>query len=139
MTAQPLATHTDLTGRVLLGRYRIVRELAKGGMGVVYLARVEGAVGFVKPVVVKLLLPEHTEDDRIVNMFVREARIFAQLRHPSLVDVLEFGQQDGGYVLVLEYVRDDPDRAALFGFSSTQWYSLVLGATCVLVLSARRN
>jgi len=88
-----------------LGRYRIVRELAKGGMGVVYLARVEGAVGFVKPVVVKLLLPEHTEDDRIVNMFVREARILAQLRHPSLVDVLEFGQQDGGYVLVLEYVR----------------------------------
>ena len=105
MTAQPLATHTDLTGRVLLGRYRIVRELAKGGMGVVYLARVEGAVGFVKPVVVKLLLPEHTEDDRIVSMFVREARILAQLRHPSLVDVLEFGEQDGGYVLVLEYVR----------------------------------
>jgi serine/threonine-protein kinase len=90
---------------VLLGRYRIVRELAKGGMGVVYLARVEGAVGFVKPVVVKLLLPEHTEDDRIVGMFVREARILSQLRHPSLVDVLEFGEQDGGYVLVLEYVR----------------------------------
>jgi serine/threonine-protein kinase len=88
-----------------LGRYRIVRELAKGGMGVVYLARVEGAVGFVKPVVVKLLLPEHTEDDRIVSMFVREARILSQLRHPSLVDVLEFGEQDGGYVLVLEYVR----------------------------------
>jgi serine/threonine-protein kinase len=105
MTAQQLATHTDLTGRVLLGRYRIVRELAKGGMGVVYLARVEGAVGFVKPVVVKLLLPEHTEDHRIVGMFVREARILAQLRHPSLVDVLEFGEQDGGYVLVLEYVR----------------------------------
>ena len=99
------ATHSDLTGRVLLGRYRIVRELAKGGIGVVYLARVEGAVGFVKPVVVKLLLPEHTEDDRIVSMFVREARILSQLRHPSLVDVLEFGEQDGGYVLVLEYVR----------------------------------
>jgi serine/threonine-protein kinase len=56
-------------------------------------------------VVVKLILPEHTEDDRIVQMFVREARILAQLRHPSLVDVLEFGEQDGGYVLVLEYVR----------------------------------
>jgi len=40
---------------------------------------------------------------------------------------------------LLEYVRDDPDRAALFGFSSTQWYSLVLGATLVLVLSARRG
>jgi serine/threonine-protein kinase len=92
-------------GRVLLGRYRVVRELAKGGMGVVYLARAEGAVGFVKPVVIKLLLPEHAEDRRFVGMFVREAQILSQLRHPSVVDVLEFGEQDGAYVLVLEYVR----------------------------------
>jgi prolipoprotein diacylglyceryltransferase len=38
-----------------------------------------------------------------------------------------------------EYLRDEPERAALFGFSSTQWYSVVLGASCVLVLSARRR
>src|SRR4249920_953483 len=92
----------NLVGSVLLGRYRVVRELAKGGMGVVYLARAEGAVGFVKPVVIKLLLPEHTEDERMVRMFVREARILSQLRHPSLVDVLEFGEEDGAYILVLE-------------------------------------
>src|ERR1043165_9336 len=105
MTAQPIATHTDLTRRVLLGGYRIVRELAKGGMGVVYLARAEGAVGFVKPVVVKLLLPEHAQDERFVGMFVRAAKILSQLRHPSVVDVIEFGEQDGAYVLVMEYVR----------------------------------
>jgi serine/threonine protein kinase len=90
---------------VLLGRYRIVRELAKGGMGVVYLARAEGAVGFVKPVVIKLVLPEHAEDERFVGMFAREARILAQLRHPSVVDVLEFGEENESFVLVLEYVR----------------------------------
>jgi serine/threonine-protein kinase len=90
---------------VLLGRYRVVRELAKGGMGVVYLARAEGAVGFVKPVVVKLVLPEHAADDRFRNMFVREARILANLRHPGIVDVLELGEEDGAYVMVLEYVR----------------------------------
>jgi serine/threonine protein kinase len=94
-----------LIGNVLLGRYRIVRELAKGGMGVVYLARAEGAVGFVKPVVVKLVLPEHAEDERFVGMFAREARILAQLRHPSVVDVLEFGEENESFVLVLEYVR----------------------------------
>lgn len=105
MTQQLRAANESLVGSVLLGRYRVVRELAKGGMGVVYLARAEGAVGFVKPVVIKLLLPEHTEDERIVRMFVREARILSQLRHPSLVDVLEFGEQDGAYILVLEYVR----------------------------------
>jgi serine/threonine protein kinase len=104
MKQERLATDR-LIGSVLLGRYRIVRELAKGGMGVVYLARAEGAVGFVKPVVVKLVLPEHAEDDRFVGMFAREARILAQLRHPSVVDVLEFGEEDDAYVLVLEYVR----------------------------------
>jgi serine/threonine protein kinase len=92
-------------GQVLLGRYRVVRELAKGGMGVVYLARAEGAVGFVKPVVIKLVLPEHAADDRFRNMFVREARILANLRHPGIVDVLELGEEDGAYVMVLEYVR----------------------------------
>jgi serine/threonine protein kinase len=106
MTTQQLRVPTDhVLGRVLLGRYRVVRELAKGGMGVVYLARAEGAVGFVKPVVVKLLLPEHAQDERFVGMFVREAKILSQLRHPSVVDVIEFGEQDGAYVLVMEYVR----------------------------------
>jgi serine/threonine protein kinase len=95
----------NLIGSVLLGRYRVVRELAKGGMGVVYLARAEGAVGFVKPVVIKLILAEHASDERFLSMFVREAQILAHLRHPSVVDVVEFGEQDGAYVMVLEYVR----------------------------------
>ncbi|MEY4581226.1 MAG: hypothetical protein RL701_5929 [Pseudomonadota bacterium] len=105
MTQQPSVAEQSLVGSVLLGRYRVVRELARGGMGVVYLARAEGAVGFVKPVVIKVLLPEHTDDEHMVRMFAREARILSQLRHPSLVDVIEFGEHDGGYALVLEYVR----------------------------------
>jgi eukaryotic-like serine/threonine-protein kinase len=105
MTNTMWAAKDSLIGTVLLGRYRIVRELAKGGMGVVYLARAEGAVGFVKPVVVKLILPEHASDRRFVGMFAREAQILAQLRHPSIVAVTEFGEQDGAYVMVLEYVR----------------------------------
>ncbi|MFT3923473.1 MAG: protein kinase [Myxococcales bacterium] len=105
MRTEPLSSTENLVGSVLLGRYRIVRELAKGGMGVVYLARAEGAVGFVKPVVVKLVLPEHASDERYLGMFVREAQILSGLRHPSIVDVIEFGEEAGGYVMVLEYVR----------------------------------
>jgi serine/threonine protein kinase len=105
MTNGLLPSTSSLIGAVLLGRYRVVRELAKGGMGVVYLARSEGAVGFVKPVVIKLVLPEHAEDRRFLGMFAREAQILAHLRHPSIATVLEFGEQDGAYVMVLEYVR----------------------------------
>lgn len=94
-----------LIGRVLLRRYRVVRELAKGGMGVVYLARAEGAGGFVRPVVLKLILPQHAADPRFLGMFVREAKIMSGLRHPSIVPVLEFGEEDGAYVMVLEYIR----------------------------------
>jgi serine/threonine protein kinase len=105
MRTEPLNSADNLVGTVLLGRYRIVRELAKGGMGIVYLARSEGAVGFVKPVVVKLVLPEHASDERYLGMFVREAQILSGLRHPSIVDVIEFGEEAGAYVMVLEYVR----------------------------------
>lgn len=94
----------SLIGRTLLGRYRIVRQLAEGGMGVVYLARAEGAAGFIKPVVLKLILPKLSASPQFLGMFVREAQILAQLRHPGIVDVIEFGEQDGAYIMVLEYV-----------------------------------
>jgi serine/threonine-protein kinase len=93
-----------MIGRTLLSRYRIVRKLAEGGMGVVYLARAEGAAGFIKPVVLKLVLQKLSTQPQFVGMFVREAQILAQLRHPGIVDVIEFGEEDGAYILVLEYV-----------------------------------
>jgi serine/threonine-protein kinase len=125
MKGETLASSTSLIGSVLLGRYRVVRELAKGGMGVVYLARSEGAVGFVKPVVIKLVLPEHASDRRFLGMFAREAQILAHLRHPSIVDVVEFAEQDGAYVMVLEYVR---------GYHLGQWTKFLrLKGRCVPV------
>ena len=108
------STSSQLIGSVLLGRYRVVRELAKGGMGVVYLARNEGAAGFAKPYVIKLVLPEHSDNERFINMFVREANILANLRHPGFVSVVVLveRQEDGALVLVLEYVR---------GYDIGQW------------------
>ena len=107
MNSEPSFTDpsSQMLGRVLLGRYRIMRELAKGGMGVVYLARAEGAVGFVKPVVVKLILPDYCDNAEFVGMFAREAQILSHLRDPGIVDVIEFGQDGDAYVMVLEYVR----------------------------------
>jgi serine/threonine-protein kinase len=102
-----------MIGRVVLGRYRIVRALAKGGMGVVYLARGEGASGFTKPYVVKRMASDILVDDSMLKMFVREARVMSRLRHPGLVGVVDFGQEGGDYLMVIEYVH---------GFHLGQWH-----------------
>ena len=93
-----------MSGRVVLGRYRVVAPLARGGMGIIYLGRLEGAAGFAKPVVIKTVIPD-TKDDRSAQLFVREARILSNLEHPSIVGVLDFGEANGEYVMVLEYVH----------------------------------
>jgi eukaryotic-like serine/threonine-protein kinase len=102
----------DMTGKILLGRYRVVRRLAAGGMGVVYLARAEGAAGFVKPVVVKLILPVLASSEEFSGMFAREARILANLQHPGIVSIIEFAEELDCNIMVLEYVH---------GFQLGQW------------------
>jgi hypothetical protein len=95
----------ELVGRVVLGRYRILCLLARGGMGEVYLARSEGALGFHKPVVVKRVLAEHADNATIVGLFRREARVMSSLRHPNVVSVIDFGEDQGDHLMVIEYVH----------------------------------
>lgn len=96
----------SLVGQLLLGRYRVLRRIALGGMGAVYLARIEGARGFSKPVVIKRILPIWGGDEEIVSLFAREARILSQMQDPGIVSVIDFGQiHDGTLVMVLDYVH----------------------------------
>ena len=103
----------DLVGRVVLGRYRMVHRLAAGGMGIIYLARSEGAKGFIKPVVIKRILPHLVGDEALVGMFAREARIMSNLSHPGIVGILDFAEEEGAYLMVLEYVH---------GFHLGRWH-----------------
>lgn len=106
------ASRDPMIGQLVLSRYRVVKPLAHGGMGVVYLGRTEGAAGFSRPVVIKRVLPELLTDPNIGKMFVREARILANLNHTGIVGVVDFGQEDGAYVMVLDYVH---------GYDTNQW------------------
>jgi len=101
-----------MIGHAVLDRFRIVRKLAAGGMGMIYLARTEGAAGFVRPVVVKRILPHLVGDYEMVKMFTREAKILSKLRHPGIVGIHEFAKEDDAYVMVLEYVH---------GFNLSRW------------------
>jgi len=102
-----------MIGRTLLDRYQIVRRLAAGGMGVVYLARALGAAGFAKPVVIKRILPGLAANREFAGMFIREAQILSHLHHPGIVDVVDFAEDEGAYIMVLEYVH---------GFQFGQWH-----------------
>ncbi|MEW6430590.1 MAG: DUF2378 family protein [Myxococcota bacterium] len=88
-----------------LGRYTLVRKLAVGGMGEVWLAKQKGPAGFEKLVVVKTLLQHLKEDQEFVNMFFDEARIAAVLNHPNIAQIYDLGEDKGEYYIAMEYVH----------------------------------
>jgi eukaryotic-like serine/threonine-protein kinase len=93
-TASPLPTP-------VLPGYEIVRELGRGGMGTVYLARRQ-ADGI--EVAAKLIRPAAGASDREVRRFLREANILRELRHPHIVAFDEMGHVEGVLYFVMEYV-----------------------------------
>jgi serine/threonine-protein kinase len=87
-----------------LGKYTLIRKLATGGMAEVFLARADGPMGFAKKCVVKRILPHFNDDPRFIEMFLGEARLAAELNHPNLVSIFDFGQHNGQYFLAMEYI-----------------------------------
>ena len=87
-----------------LGNYELVALLALGGTAEIYLARIDGAAGFEKYVVVKCLHDHLAEDHEFVQMFLDEARLGAQLDHSNIVQTLGLGEHEGRYYLVMEFI-----------------------------------
>jgi serine/threonine protein kinase len=87
------------------GRYEIVRKLASGGMGEVYLARSVGVAGFQKYVVIKKILPHLVEQPQFVEGLVREAKLLVMLDHPNIVQVLDLGVEGKDYFMAMEFVN----------------------------------
>jgi serine/threonine protein kinase len=87
-----------------LGRYELLRPLARGGMGEVYLAR-RRAAGVEKWLVVKRMRPERAGDARFLDLFMREARLSMSLAHQNIVPVFDFGRIDDQVFLAMERVE----------------------------------
>jgi serine/threonine protein kinase len=73
-------------------------------MAEVFVGRSEGAHGFQKTVAIKRILPRYSGDQQFINMMVDEAKISVLLNHPNVAQVYEFGEQQGDYFIVMEYV-----------------------------------
>ncbi|WP_163869799.1 serine/threonine protein kinase [Myxococcus eversor] len=104
------------------GRYELLALLGRGGMAETWRARLVGAAGVTKPVLIKKVLPEFANNEDFISMFVREARISSTLSHGNIAQVFEFGRVDGQYFLAMELVDGQPlyrvqKRAAKLGLS----------------------
>jgi serine/threonine-protein kinase len=97
---------------VPFGNYRLQRRLARGGMAEVFLARHVGVEGFERRVAIKRILPHLSESEEFRTMFLDEARLAAQLSHPNIVHIYDFGKFDDYYYIAMEYV-DGPDLGRL--------------------------
>ncbi len=112
MSEQDLGVGTavmDSSGQPMtVGRYILHRQIARGGMATIHIARLMGDEGFSRIVAAKRLLPEFAEDSEFVAMFLDEARIASKVHHRNVVPVLDVVTAMDEVVLVQEYVHGAP-------------------------------
>ena len=102
MPPQPAQVYSD--------RYEILRQVARGGMAEVYLARDQLLD---RRVALKVLFPELSIDRSFVERFRREAQSAANLSHPNIVSVYDWGEEDDTYYIVMEYIDGRPLSALI--------------------------
>ncbi len=96
-----------------LGRYTLVRRLAAGGMGEVWLAEASGAANFKKRVAIKRILAHLAQNEDFVRTFIAEANVMVQLHHGNIMPVLELADHDGELYIVMEYLPGRDLKAVL--------------------------
>jgi hypothetical protein len=89
---------------IQFGQYVLLRRIARGGMAEVFLARQRGLEGFDRRVAVKRILPQLADAPDFIKMFLGEAKLAAQLSHPNIVHIYDFGKVDEDYFIAMEYV-----------------------------------
>ncbi len=90
------------------GRYELVSRLGYGGMAETWRAKLLGAAGVTKPILIKKILTAHADNEAFITMFINEARISATLSHGNIAQVHDFGKVDGEYFLAMEFVDGQP-------------------------------
>jgi serine/threonine protein kinase len=131
--------YTPIPRQLLGGKYEAVEPIGRGGMASVWLGYTHGVAGFRRKVAIKRVLTQLSEDVRFEAMFVEEARVVADLNHPNIVQVHDFGRDhEGGYFIVMEWVEgvnlSDYVRSFAAGGDAPPWH--LSAAICIEVLRA---
>jgi serine/threonine-protein kinase len=105
-----LPPNVDAPPPIYNGRYELRSQVARGGTAQVYQAR---DLLLDRPVALKVLFPELSSDSSFVERFRREAQAAANLSHPNIVPVFDWGESERTYFIVMEYVDGDPLSAII--------------------------
>lgn len=89
---------------VTVGKYKLLRRLAVGGMAEIFLARVHGEAGFHRKVIIKKILPHYAGEPEFVRRLVDEGLLAARLSHGNIVQVLDLGRLGSDYFIAMEFV-----------------------------------
>src|SRR5215813_11784965 len=92
-----------MIGKILDNKYRIISELAQGGMGTIYLA--EHTQGIGRKFAIKSFSPALGHDSDFRQRFYQEVKNQALLQHPNIVPIWDYFEKDGQFFLVMEYVE----------------------------------
>ncbi|MCB9639819.1 MAG: protein kinase [Myxococcales bacterium] len=87
------------------GRYILRERLKRTGMAEVWVAEQRGMHGFSKSVIVKMIHPDLSEQHEARTRFFDEARFASKIRHPNVVEIYDFGEENGIFYLVMEYIQ----------------------------------
>jgi serine/threonine protein kinase len=86
------------------GEFKLIKQLGRGGMAEVYLARADGVGGFQRNLALKVIHPQLSHDQEFVQMLIDEAKLSAQLNHPNIVHIHNLGQIQGVYYIAMEFI-----------------------------------
>jgi len=114
------------------GKYFLTRRIAIGGMAEVFAAKLYGADGFEKDLVIKLILPQYAKDPEFVQSFVAEAKIAVGLSHANIVAIYELGRVEGTYFIAMEFV-DGLDAFALLEAARRHGLAVPVGCAARVV------
>jgi len=88
----------------VFGKFFLLQRLAVGGMAEIFRAKIVGAGGFEKELVLKRILPERSRDENFIRMLVNEAKLTVQLTHGNVAPIYECGAVDGVFFIAMELV-----------------------------------
>ena len=88
-----------------LGKYKILKEIATGGMAEIHIAKSTAQEGNERLFVIKMIRSGIKKNREVVHLFLNEARIATQLVHPNIVQMVDFGYCDGNYFMAMEYIH----------------------------------